>query len=114
MMETIHDWVHLLASESRPIIVEGKKDRKALDGFNIKNIIILDRALYEIIEMVSDKFDSVIILTDLDKAGRKLYSQLASEFGKRGIFIEDKYREFLFKKTSLTQIEGLTHYVADH
>lgn len=110
-METIHDWVYLLAQEDRPIIVEGKKDKKALESFDVKNIYTLDKPLYEIIEFISDKFDAVIILTDLDKEGKELYGKLASEFGKRGVFVENKYRNFLLKETELTQIEGLTTYI---
>ncbi|MEK6940601.1 MAG: toprim domain-containing protein [Nanoarchaeota archaeon] len=113
-METIKDWILLLKHEKRPIIVEGKKDKKALEYFEIKNVITLDRPLYEIIELVSDNFEEVIILTDLDKAGKKIYSILSRELGKRGVRIEEKYRNFLFQKTQLTQIEGLVSYEANN
>ncbi len=113
-MESLQEWIILLAHESRPILVEGKKDKKALESFNVKNIIMLDRPLFEIVEVISEKYDSVIILTDLDKEGKKFYAYFSQELGKRGVKIESKYRDFLFRNTDLTQIEGLPTYLANH
>ena len=56
------------------VIVEGKKDSKALESFGIKNIIQLNKKpLFVIIEEIYDKNKECIILTDLDKQGKKLY-----------------------------------------
>ena len=94
------------------IIVEGKKDRKALQNFGIKNIIELNKKpLFEIIENISDKNEKCIILTDLDRHGRELYGKLNSGLQQRGVKIDDSFRNFLFKNTKLRQIEGLENYI---
>lgn len=112
-MDSFEEWLSALRREKIPIIVEGKNDKKALEYFDIPNVITLEKhALFEIIEKITDSSDAVIILTDLDKEGKKYYSKLSTEFGKRGVRIMNKYREFLFEKTSLTQIEGLVSYVS--
>jgi DNA phosphorothioation-dependent restriction protein DptG len=90
------------------VIVEGKKDKKALEEIGFTNIIVLDKPLYEVVEQVNDK--RVILLTDLDKEGKLLYSKLKKEFDKRGIVVNNKLRNLLFK-TELRQIEGLTSYL---
>ena len=79
-----------------PIIVEGKKDQKALVELGFKRIIPLNgRSLYEVAESVSTK--RVIILTDLDAKGKELYSYLAKSLGTRGVYVDNKFRELLFK-----------------
>ena len=94
------------------IIVEGKKDTKALQNFGIKNIIELNKKpLFEIIENISNNNKKCIILTDLDRQGKELYGKLNSGLQQRGVKIDDSFRNFLFKNTKLRQIEGLETYI---
>ena len=46
-----------------------------------------------------------------DKEGKKIYSKLNHELNQRGVYINNKLRHFLFKKTKLRQIEGLHSYL---
>ncbi|MBI2523382.1 toprim domain-containing protein [Candidatus Woesearchaeota archaeon] len=97
------------------IIVEGKKDRKALENFGIKNIIELNKKpLFEIIESISHNNEKCIILTDLDKQGKELYGKLNSGLQQRGVKIDNSFRNFLFKNTKLRQIEGMETYAANN
>ncbi len=90
------------------IIVEGKKDRNALNNIGIRNIIELNKKpLYQIVEEVSSDNDECIILTDLDKKGKELYGRLNSDLQRRGVKINNKLRDFLFKNTKIRQIEGI-------
>ena len=92
------------------VIVEGFKDKRALESFGIKRINVLKgRALYKVIEEIGDK--EVVILTDLDRVGKKLYAVLKDKFSQRGVKVDDKLREFLFKETKLRQIEGLKRFM---
>jgi 5S rRNA maturation endonuclease (ribonuclease M5) len=91
------------------VIVEGKNDAAALKKLGFSSIIILKNGPnYKAVESV-DK-DKVIILTDLDAEGKKIYSELKKEFNNRGVFVDDTIRELLFR-TELRQIEGLTRYL---
>jgi len=47
------------------------------------------------------------LLTDLDKKGKELYGKLNSGLQRFGVRIDNNFREFLFKKTKIRQIEGL-------
>ena len=97
-------------ASSMLIIVEGKKDRAALNKIGIQNIIELSKKpLYRIIEEISDSNDECIILTDLDKKGKELYGRLNSELQKRGVKVNNKLRDFLFKNTRIRQIEGISN-----
>ena len=90
------------------IIVEGRKDRNALNKIGIKNIIELSKKpLYQIVEEVSGSNNECIILTDLDKKGKELYGRLNSDLQRRGVKINNNLREFLFKNTKIRQIEGI-------
>jgi len=94
------------------VIVEGKKDRKALESFGIKNIIELNKKpIFEIIETIYSNNKNCIILTDLDKQGKELYGKLNSGLQHFGVKIDNDFRNFLFKSTKLRQIEGLTTYM---
>ena len=94
------------------VIVEGKKDRIALESFGISNVVELNKKpLFAIVEEITDKAKECIILTDLDKKGKELYGKLNSDLQKRGIKVDNKFREFLFRHTKLRQLEGLVSYM---
>ena len=94
------------------IIVEGKKDKAALQKLGLSNIIELNKKpLFQIVEEVSGSDDECIILTDLDKKGKELYGKLSSDLQKHGVKVNNKFREFLFRHTKLRQMEGIdTHF----
>jgi len=96
------------------VIVEGKKDKKALQSLGIKNIIELSgKPLFVIIENVSQQNEACIILTDLDRKGKELYGKLNSGLKSLGVKVDNRFRNFLFKKTKIRQIEGLSKYTEE-
>ena len=62
------------------------------------------KALFEVVENISEK--EIVLLTDLDSEGKKLYSQLKKMFSQRGVNIDDHLRLILFKHR-VSHIEGL-------
>ncbi len=87
------------------ILVEGKKDKKALEELGCTLISTLeDKALFEVVEAVREK--EIVLLTDLDSEGKKLYSQLKNMFSQRGVIIDDRLRLILFKH-KVSNIESL-------
>ena len=94
------------------IIVEGKKDKAALENFEIKNIKILNgKDIWNRCEEIAQNNEEVIILTDFDKKGKELYSKIAKNCEKLGIKVNKIYREQLQKHTKLSHIEGLKTYM---
>ncbi len=113
-MDEINQLIQLLEEISESnilVIVEGYKDNNALAKFGITNVVTLKQALYKVIEFISEHYKKCIVLTDLDKEGKQLYSRLSKKLRQRGIKVDDKLRNFLFKETKLRQIEGIWRYV---
>ena len=106
--------IEQLKINNRLIIVEGKKDAAALQLFGIDNIMQLSKkSIPSLIDDISSAEKEIIILTDLDKEGKKLYGKLNSGLQKQGVKINNKFRNFLYKETKLRNIEGLKHYQSD-
>ncbi len=115
-MELIYDGIHTYLEKIKTsnilVIVEGKKDRAALEHFGIKNIAELSRKpIFSIIESISSKNKKCIILTDLDKKGKELYGKLNHGLQNIGVNVDNGFRNFLYKNTELRQIEGLVSYM---
>ncbi len=93
------------------VIVEGKKDKSALEklGINSSKIFTLNaKPLFVVAEAVAKDYDMAIILTDLDAEGKKLYGKLNTLLQHLGVNIDNSLRDFLFKNTKIRQIEGLS------
>ncbi|MBW2970201.1 toprim domain-containing protein [Candidatus Woesearchaeota archaeon] len=93
------------------VIVEGIKDVRALNALGITNVMSLKKPLFAVVEEVASKAKEVVILTDLDEEGKKLYHELFVHLQKHGVKVDNRLREFLFK-TELRQVEGLLSYLA--
>lgn len=112
--EEIRNLIEEIKNADILVIVEGKKDREALQKLGINNIIELSKKpLFQIVEDVANSNDECIILTDLDKKGKELFGKLNSDLQKRGLSVNNKFRDFLFRHTKLRQIEGMTSYLED-
>src|SRR3989344_3729073 len=93
--------------QNKIIIVEGPKDKLALENLGYKKVFTLTgKALFEVVESLPNT-NEVIILTDLDKKGKELYHKLKVMLTKRKIKVDDSFRLYLFKETKIRQIEGL-------
>ena len=107
-INTLEEWIQALKESRKLVVVEGRKDKEALQKLGITNIkIIQGHPLYEIIEEINSP---TIILTDLDKEGKKLYAKIKHELQKKGVKIDVILREFLFRQTTLSHIEGIIRY----
>lgn len=106
------EWLSSLKNSGKVIIVEGEKDLFALSKLGVCNVVAISRKpLYQVIEELPAN-KGVIILTDLDKEGRKLYNMLKHNLQKQGFKVDNKFREALFKDTNLSHIEGLYNYLS--
>ena len=111
MIKDMEEWKEKLQHTEKLIIVEGKKDFGALTSLNIKNIFVLNnKPLYQFVEEIALLTKDVIILTDLDSEGKKLYSILRNDLQKNGVKIDKNFREFLIKNTKLCCIESIENF----
>jgi len=110
--EELISFIEKLKESNKLIIVEGEKDKKALETLGIKKIITLNKEpLFKIAENISKEHKDVIILTDIDKKGKQLYGKLNSNMQRLGLRVDNRFRNFLLKKTKLRQIEGIINYL---
>lgn len=110
--EELQDFIDNIITSNILVIVEGKKDKAALQKLGINHIVELSKKpIFQIVEEIANFNDECIILTDLDKEGKQLYSKLNSNLQKHGVKVNNKFREFLFKGTKLRQIEGIDSYI---
>ncbi|MFH0977950.1 MAG: toprim domain-containing protein [Candidatus Woesearchaeota archaeon] len=102
-----------LDNSRKLIVVEGKKDERSLRELGISNAIVVlnKKPLYSVVEQVVALSKDVVILTDLDRTGRSLYSRLKKDLSERKVTVDNYFREFLFKNTKVRQIEGLSKYL---
>lgn len=93
------------------ILVEGKKDRKALEMAGLDNIVeISGKSPEKVVDIVKEKQPHVTILTDYDEEGIIQYKRLKSLFLSNEINVDDSIRAE-FKRTFLvTKIEELSGY----
>jgi len=92
------------------VVVEGLKDVRALEELGVERIFSLKGPLFTVVENIASTEREVVLLTDLDEEGKKLYHSLSVDLQRHGVKINNKLREFLFK-TKLRHIEGLTSYL---
>lgn len=79
--EKIREVLHYLYEINKriPIIVEGKKDKKALVEMGFDGEIITlhsGKSLYEFSESIANRFKKVVLLIDWDEKGEELYSKI--------------------------------------
>ena len=108
MIKDLEDWKDKIKISNKLIIVEGKKDKEALVSLSIENIFVLkNQPLYKVVEEAAKIAKEVIILTDFDNEGKKLYSILREGLEKNGVKIDKQFREFLMNNTKLVCVEGI-------
>ena len=107
----LDQWLEKLKKENKLIIVEGIKDKRALESLGLTNIMTLKKPLYAVVEEIASKTKEVILLTDLDPKGKELFARLSKDLQKHGVKVDNRFREFLFKETKLRQIEGIVSYL---
>ena len=105
-------WLEKLDASEKPIIVEGFKDRDALANLGIDRtrIFVLNKPIFAVAESIAMKTKKVIILTDLDEGGKRLYRKLKHDLTANGVEVDNYFREFLFRNSKLSHIEGIDTY----
>ena len=108
----LKELVEKIKDSEKYILVEGKNDKIALQRLGLlKIIMIYKKPIYQVVENIVKKTKQVIILTDMDKEGKMLYGKISTQVQQFGVQVDNKYREALYKKTRLRQVEGFTRYV---
>ena len=104
----IEEFLLKLGRTKKTVIVEGRRDVAALKTLGVRKVLCLNhRPIYKVAEDAAAKSRKVIILTDLDREGKKIYGKIKTQLQALGVEVDNYFREFLLRKTKLRQIEGL-------
>ncbi|MDD2778280.1 MAG: DNA primase [Methanocellales archaeon] len=104
-----------LSNEGAVIIVEGKKDRDALNELGISDQISLAsyQPLLNFAEGISRKTNQAIILTDWDSQGKKMAKKISGYLQasntKPNNLIRNKIKKLV--RNEIKDVEGLSGYV---
>jgi len=85
-------------NESMPILVEGKRDKKALQELGFEgDIIVLNSGytLADVADAISKKYRKIIILTDWDKKGSYLAGRIFNLLRDNDVICNLEYRRKL-------------------
>ncbi len=111
--ERIRDVIDALAEVNRhiPVIVEGRKDARALRKLGLAGEIITfhnGSSIYDFTEDVAARYDSLVLLTDWDRTGEALMRELSA--GLEGHWEEHaRFREVIkaLSQKEIKDIEGI-------
>ncbi len=107
----LKEWAKGLNDSKKLIVVEGIKDRRALQDLGIKNeILVLNKPLDAVAEEAARIEKEVVLLTDFDSKGKELYGKLKRDLVKLGVKVDAYFREWLQKNTKLSHVEGIDSY----
>lgn len=111
--EKLKEFLSELKQSNKLIIVEGPKDKKALNELGITYVVVLNKKpIFQVIEDTAKITKEAIILTDFDKKGKELYGKLNSGLQKYGVKVDHYFREWLQRNTKLCHIEGIVSYLS--
>lgn len=96
-------------SKHLTVLVEGPKDKRSLEKLGFQRVIRLDKSLFLMVEQLEHE-EELLILTDLDDHGRKLYKYFYQELTRRGVRVNNRLRLMIFQ-TPVRHIEGLANFL---
>lgn len=94
-----------------PVIVEGRKDREALESLGFSNVIQLHSGsqIYEIVEMLQGcSHRKIAILTDFDSKGIELRKRILEYFSQYGL-TENKEPRRILVQMNIRFVENLSN-----
>lgn len=106
--------IHTLRAFDGVIIVEGKKDVSALEYAGVPSHELKDSADVEIERLANEGVERVLVLTDRDRTGRKLASQILHACERVGIDVDRQLRTHFFAITKLRTVEGFDTLLDRH
>ncbi len=103
------------ASRGVPIVVEGRKDREAIERLGIKGKVVEVKSSRQVVVDVLDEVSGgeVILLVDFDRDGVELAKHIVSYLESEGVKVDSTYwREIkALVRRDVKDVEGLPSYL---
>ena len=94
-----------LKEDGRVKVVEGERDKKALEYFGITNIKMIHGS--SLAKLAGSVKGDVILLTDFDRTGGMLTKRLCELFKNESIHVDLDYRREIRRYSKINEIEEL-------
>ncbi len=95
------------------VLVEGKRDKLALEKFGIGPVYAMKgKRFHDIGEELSGEFEGVVILTDLDRTGEEIYRKLVRILEGCGLKVDGSFREDL-RRSGVKFVEKIPQIVLE-
>lgn len=103
-------------NEATPIVVEGKRDVASLRRLGIGGRIVVLHSgdpLFRVAETLGAQAREVVLLTDWDSKGQRLFEELAAKLAANGCRVVGTFRDDLRHaiRPTLSDVESLATYV---
>ena len=94
-------------SQDFPVLVEGKRDREALNRLGVKNVITLaGKRLADIPDLLESHYGGAVLLYDLDAKGEDINEKVKELLLSQGFLVIEEFREYL-REVGIIHIEEL-------
>ncbi len=100
-MDCIKAWIRSIRmfsieNPSWAILVEGKRDKRALEMFGVQSVIELRaRNYHDVADEISSRYRGVVVLTDFDPEGETIFKKLTRLFKTYGLKVDTSFRQKL-------------------
>ncbi len=98
------------------ILVEGARDVKTLRKFGISGPILCIKSwrYSDLIEYISLRYSRVLILSDWDPEGERIFYKMMKDLEECGVKVERAYRERIksFARKEVKDVEGLKVFLS--
>ncbi|MCS7262559.1 MAG: toprim domain-containing protein [Aquificaceae bacterium] len=104
----LRSWIEKLRefSQEGAVLVEGKRDRQALQRYHIKHLFTLEGKRLSDLPELLEGFEKVALLFDLDPQGEKIKSKVKQILTKQGYILTEEFREEL-RALGITFVEEI-------
>ena len=103
-----------IKEENALIVVEGKNDKKSLEELGFTNIKpIAGKPQHIFLNELLNENSLIVILTDLDKEGRKQYGRICEYAERNGLRVDMRLRKVI-AKLPVKQIESLANFLSKY
>ena len=105
---TLLDFVRSLSEASKEciLLVEGKRDKQALERLGVKNILTIGGIRLRDLPDILEGYSCVILLFDLDKHGERLTEKVKDILSREGYILIERFRDAL-KELGIMYVEEL-------
>ncbi len=98
-------------SNEIPIIVEGKRDELSLRDLGINGEVLRVKTSLSVFEFCSDvagQYGEVILLTDIDRAGKKIGGDVKKYLTDKGVKVNDNIGKKIMYALDTVEAEGIS------